>query len=383
MTRFQMLRSSASAGKRLPDNGDNKYSYYNNNNDNIPEIQHQLMNIFGDVSFPNDESHIDEFELDNIENVASRAIQKERRRRCTIICTFICYLTAIVLLLLTLIAALNIAKQRQIPLQERGVLNTLPKIEAYIKSMSTPSQFLNKNSPQSRAFQWIIEEHVEEVVEEAEKEAIIIINDNIVESKEILRQRYVLAVLYYSLNGDNWNKNDNWLSTTLSVCDWYTSGDENICSDDGLIQILQLENNNLQGTLPMIELQHLFKDQLLVFNIQNNDVSGNIPKDFFGKMTNVEKLILSGNDLEGTVPTIFDGFSTANLRLVRLDSNPKLKGTILTAEICDANTNDLIITFDCSNSNNTKQQEQEESITCDCPSSCHCCSDNNSCLDFV
>jgi hypothetical protein len=33
-------------------------------------------------------------------------------------------------------------------------------------------------------------------------------------------ERYAMAVFYYSTNGNGWNNDDGWLSST-SVCDWY------------------------------------------------------------------------------------------------------------------------------------------------------------------
>ena len=46
-------------------------------------------------------------------------------------------------------------------------------------------------------------------------------NKNDFVDKEILIERYVLAVLYFSTDGDGWNANANngWLSV-LSVCEW-------------------------------------------------------------------------------------------------------------------------------------------------------------------
>jgi hypothetical protein len=72
-------------------------------------------------------------------------------------------------------------------------------------------------SPQYRAARWISEEDPIQLD----------INDASFE------QRYAMAVLYYSLNGDGWNVINNWLSEA-SECDWnYLGGPDclNGCLD--------------------------------------------------------------------------------------------------------------------------------------------------------
>jgi hypothetical protein len=58
-----------------------------------------------------------------------------------------------------------------------------------------------------------------------------------------LRQRYVLAYLYYSTEGTQWRSDDGWLSDT-EVCMWY-----GIACTDNLITIVALENNRLSGSV--------------------------------------------------------------------------------------------------------------------------------------
>jgi hypothetical protein len=62
-------------------------------------------------------------------------------------------------------------------------------------------------------------------------------------------QRYVLAVFYYSTNGDEWRRNTGWLSDE-DECTWLT--DETnvetrpVCDEDGAYNNLRLEKNNLK-----------------------------------------------------------------------------------------------------------------------------------------
>lgn len=64
-------------------------------------------------------------------------------------------------------------------------------------------------------------------------------------------QRYVLATLYYSTNGNNWRHNTLWL-TDDDECGWYTQADQSLCAG-GAIMELDLyvsASNNLVGTIP-------------------------------------------------------------------------------------------------------------------------------------
>jgi hypothetical protein len=68
-------------------------------------------------------------------------------------------------------------------------------------------------------------------------------------------QRYVLATLYYSTNGDSWNDNTGWM-TDDDECSWYNDAFESFCNTGGSILELDLYDditdtgNNLVGTIP-------------------------------------------------------------------------------------------------------------------------------------
>jgi hypothetical protein len=63
---------------------------------------------------------------------------------------------------------------------------------------------LDPTTPQGQARDWIIEEDPAELNQRS----------------PALLQRYAMAVLYFSLDGENWFDNRNWLSGE-SVCDWF------------------------------------------------------------------------------------------------------------------------------------------------------------------
>jgi len=91
-------------------------------------------------------------------------------------------------------------------------------------------------------------------------------NDNLgTYSDEKKIQRYGLATLYYSTNGERWRRSEGWLSNS-DECEWYSSFVNGLlcsispfkdfswckssCSDNGSVVQLSLYDNNLEGTIP-------------------------------------------------------------------------------------------------------------------------------------
>lgn len=66
-----------------------------------------------------------------------------------------------------------------------------------------------------------------------------------------IKQRYALAVLFFSTGGNNaWYTNDGWLSVNESECSvWFHRYTGEFCKSGALVD-LDLSNNNLRGTLP-------------------------------------------------------------------------------------------------------------------------------------
>lgn len=134
-------------------------------------------------------------------------------------------------------------------------------------------------------------------------------------------QRFVLAVLYYSTNGDSWGKNDLWLSD-IDECNWYfTHG--GICDSRNTIVALALSSNALNGTLPWTEMGILNRS-LVSIDFKENDISGSIT-DAVGELSGLSGVDLHGNRINGTIPTALGELaSTINLDL----SQNRLMGTI-------------------------------------------------------
>ncbi len=85
------------------------------------------------------------------------------------------------------------------------------------------------DTPQNKAFNWLVE------------------NTNIdtyLDEKKI--QRYSLATLYYSTNGDSWTVNTGWLGNG-DECGW---SNNHLRCTNGSIMELTLSSNNLVGSVP-------------------------------------------------------------------------------------------------------------------------------------
>lgn len=126
-----------------------------------------------------------------------------------------------------------------------------------------------------------------------------------------LLQRYTMAVLYYSLDGDNWETNNDtgdenipsfWLSM-LHECDWldldYERGDSySFCDDRGRVSYLQLSGRAGSGIIPP-EISVLTELRALV--LRQNNIHGMIPS-VLGDLSALNILLLLGNNLSGTIP---------------------------------------------------------------------------------
>ena len=119
-------------------------------------------------------------------------------------------------------------------------------------------------------------------------------------------QRYVLATLYYSTNGDQWINNQYWLSDEDECTVWFSRVAEvpsdSICNMDKQMLTLDLDYNNLQGRLP-IEiglLKHLRRAEL--YGGPQGFLTGTLPSQI-GLLTALQSLSVRGNEMTGTIPS--------------------------------------------------------------------------------
>jgi Secretion system C-terminal sorting domain/Leucine Rich repeats (2 copies) len=98
-----------------------------------------------------------------------------------------------------------------------------------------------------------------------------------------------LEALYNATNGDNWTNHTNWFTADMST--WH--GVKMTCTG---ITNLKLENNNLNGHLPNLNLPYL--DTL---NLGHNLLTGNVPNL---NLPNLIYLDLYNNHLTGSIPDL-------------------------------------------------------------------------------
>eukprot|EP00978_Attheya_sp_CCMP212_P020603 scaffold59150_cov40-Attheya_sp.AAC.1 len=216
-----------------------------------------------------------------------------------------------------------------------------------LSTLSSPDLIDQEGSPQNLALQWIVE------------------NDGLQISPDdpTLTQRYVMAVFYYSTNGDDWincndensanpspciaidgtnsinnqdfspcypNATEPWLSSA-SECEWCG----NSCNNNGrfpyrnvsngTITDIGLENVNQSGTLP-IELNALTDLGMLL--LEKGSIGGSIPSEI-GSIENLIVLDLDFQRLSGSIPEEIFNLSL----LLQLDLNNNLFTGTLSSSI--------------------------------------------------
>ncbi len=104
-----------------------------------------------------------------------------------------------------------------------------------------------------------------------------------------------LMELYNSTNGANWTDNSGWAEgaagTDCDPCSWYGVR----CNTQQRVATLDLEFNNLNGTIPDLNLPTL--DTL---DLARNSLSGSIPD--FSNLPNLTILWVDFNNLSGSIP---------------------------------------------------------------------------------
>ena len=152
--------------------------------------------------------------------------------------------------------------------------------------------------------------------------------------------RAALEALYMATSGAHWRLKGNWLSDA-PLGDWH-----GVRTDaNGRVTVLNLDENNVNGTLPA-ELGNLTKLKRLEFQLNQlsgeippelsslsnlsflsfniNRLSGEIPPEL-GRLSMLEELVLSANDLSGEIPPELGRLSS--IRRLYLNQN-RLSGEI-------------------------------------------------------
>jgi hypothetical protein len=226
---------------------------------------------------------------------------KDFRRRAIFI-----LIVAVVIVAASTVGALVSNSHEELPAMYRNV--TIKEFrEVLLPASSLEQETLDPLSPQGRALQWL---------------------EGDVLSKRMLGwrmlQRFSLAVVYFSLNGEHWLDQFGWISIR-DECSWFPRIefllDGEPCDSSGQFIFLGLPSNNLSGSIPR-ELTLLSK--LEVINLRDNSVSGYIP-DGIGSLANVHSLYLGGNRMKGSIPSEM-GFMSKLTRIIV--ENNRLSGTL-------------------------------------------------------
>ncbi|MFO7891109.1 MAG: choice-of-anchor D domain-containing protein, partial [bacterium] len=124
-----------------------------------------------------------------------------------------------------------------------------------------------------------------------------------------------LVALYESTNGeDEWINDHYWKQGPIR--NWY-----GVTVNYGVVTALQLNNNNLVGTLPP-EIKNL--SNLSKLDLQGNQLTGSLLKEL-GDLSNLDTLYLNNNQLNDTLPAELGDLT--NLKHMYINNN-QLTGTI-------------------------------------------------------
>ena len=177
--------------------------------------------------------------------------------------------------------------------------------EMICSKMEDCSRLVDAGSPTARAFDWLIDPtHNPDLQSLSDSKAIT---------------RFALATIFYSTNGESWVNKSNWLSAQ-DECTWFSSSMLFPCDPSGLLISLDIENNNLKGTMPP-EIGLLTNLQVLRLRSPSTTIPslmGSIPTSI-GLLTRLTKIEISGNSLTGFIPTTVGRL--VQLKSLNLSSN--------------------------------------------------------------
>jgi hypothetical protein len=150
------------------------------------------------------------------------------------------------------------------------------------------------------------------------------------------KQRYVLAVLYFALGGENWTYKLEFLDRE-NVCDWYQvwPAENNpgssvgvqvgvSCFDDRAVSEIFLPAIGLKGELPQ-EIGLL--TGLTDLTLYGNEISGVLPNSM-KRLTALKQLIMHDNKLEGPLPNIFTDMSLSLLNMANNNITEELPDSL-------------------------------------------------------
>lgn len=108
-------------------------------------------------------------------------------------------------------------------------------------------------------------------------------------------ERQVLLTLYTSTHGEDWGTSTNWNASAGSECNWF-----GIACDAAKSHVIsiQLEHNNLTGTLPALT----GLTSLVDFDVIDNHLTGPVPA--LTGLTALQNFLVAFNQLSGPLPAL-------------------------------------------------------------------------------
>lgn len=194
------------------------------------------------------------------------------------------------------------------------------EILAILDSVADPDLIRNNAHPQGLATTWLIEEDLRHVCPDTDSCGLI--------------QRWTLAVIYFSTNGDGWFQcSSNPAATDLCGAEEPFVGETRFLSEehecewagisciDLCVTEIEFEENNLVGTIPT-EIGLL--EDLAIWGMERGGLEGPIPTEI-GKLTNLIFLDLDFNQLSGSLSS--ELLSLTSLTQLDLNNN-RMTGSI-------------------------------------------------------
>lgn len=306
-----------------------------NPNSNVP-IQGHFRGIHNAQIFDEEEAGMDEIEVPSSSVVARLNSQLERKARKSVYVRTACILFALVCVLVGVIVGSVVGVNRnqndvsasiavpevtpELPVPDTpelpvgyytpAVLNeSVPgKYLLETAPQNTIDAFQNKESPQYSALQWITDD---------DANADFGFNDNGAfaddATKMNFEQRFAAATFLFTLGGNDWLSDENWM-TDKNVCEWEgIVCEENIAGgglerkrklsniDAAAVTSIDMSARNLVGVLPP---EIAMFSQLKVLVLVSNWIQGPIPDELF-LLTNLETIDLYDNVITGEISSDF------------------------------------------------------------------------------
>lgn len=167
----------------------------------------------------------------------------------------------------------------------------------------------------------------------------IVLSNTCLDNGSTIIERYTLALIYYSMGGDNWFDSQGWLTTEDHCTSWSgitcTDGDNGNgtlgsrrieeTSESKVVEEINLNGNGVTGQIPA-EINLL--EKLCALKLYNNDIEGLIPSSLY-KLPKLMFLDVEDNNLTGD---LFDPslFNATTLERLRVSNNKFLESTMPT-----------------------------------------------------